>query len=298
MIVLGDFNDAKIDWASYSTKNSNYKFHETTRDCFFQQYVKNSIRDSNSDNPSLLDLVMSNTNNVSLLPPLGKSDHSTVEVLVNYSSNNSTDKVYLDYNNTDFDSMRKVFNDEFNVILKNFADVNDQLSNLSYFKTPNIVRESFIPRKKCFINSRNHIKLDKTAKAKLRKKQRLWKQYLKTKDTKTYTDFRRTSNQLRRLTRKSIKEKERNISDQAKTNRKCFWKYANRKRKYKVPIPNLYKCKAESKDLVGTDTGKTEKFTRESNTEWDIPDPIKANNNISGVFSKNIVLIKKLQNLV
>ena len=215
---------------------------------FFQQYLKCSTRGRNSDNPSLLDLVLSNNDdlidNVSLLPPLGKSDHSTIEVLVNYLSNNSTDKLYLDYNNDDFDSMRKIFNDEFSVTLKNFTDVNDQLS---YFvKTLNIAKESFIPRKKCFINSINHIKLDETARSTLRKKQRLWKQYLKIKDTKTYTDIKRTSNQLRHLTRKSVKEKERNISDQAKTNPKRFWKYLNQKRKYKVPTPNLYKSKAEN----------------------------------------------------
>ena len=83
--------------------------------------MKSSTRGRNSDNPSLLDLVLSNNDDlidsVSLLPPLGKSDHSTIEALVNYSSNNSTDKFYLDYNNADFDSMRKIFNDEFNVTL-------------------------------------------------------------------------------------------------------------------------------------------------------------------------------------
>ena len=133
---MGDFNHPKTDWVHYSTNSSindsNYKFFETTRDCFFEQYVKSSARGRNSDNSSLLYFVMSNTDdlidNVSLLPPLSKSDHSTVEVLVNYSSNNSTDKFYLDYNNVDFDSMQKIFNDEFNIILKNFADVNDQLS--------------------------------------------------------------------------------------------------------------------------------------------------------------------------
>ena len=93
LIVLGDFNYPRIDWVHYCTNscinNSNYKFLETTRDCFFQQYVKNSTRGRNSDNPSLLDLVLSNNDdlidNVSLLPPLGKSDHSTIEVLVNHS---------------------------------------------------------------------------------------------------------------------------------------------------------------------------------------------------------------------
>ena len=68
------------------------------------------------------------------------------------------------------------------------------------------------PQKKCFINPRNHIKLDKTAKSKLRKKQRLWKQYLKTKDLKTYTDFRRTSNHLRHLTSSVKKKKEISVN--------------------------------------------------------------------------------------
>ena len=105
------------------------------------------------------------------------------------------------------------------------------------------------------------------------------------------------------MTRKSVKEKERNISDQAKTNPKCFWKYVNQKRKYKVPTPNLYNSKAENKkDLAETDIDKAEAlatqfssvFTKESNTEWDIND--QANNSISVLFSENIVL-KKLQNL-
>ena len=79
-----------------------------------------------SNNGDLID-------NVSLLPPLGKNHHSAVLVnyiskLVNYSSNKSTDKFYLDNNNVDFDSMQKIFNGEFNIMLKDFTDVNDQLS--------------------------------------------------------------------------------------------------------------------------------------------------------------------------
>ena len=106
------------------------------------------------------------------------------------------------------------------------------------------------------------------------------------------------------MRRKSIKEKERNIRDQAKTNT-GFWQYVNQKRKYKVPIPNLYKSKAENKkDLAETDIDKAKAlanqfssaFTKESNTDWDLPDPIKANNNTSVVLRENIVL-KKLKNL-
>ena len=106
------------------------------------------------------------------------------------------------------------------------------------------------------------------------------------------------------MTRKSPKEKERSISDQAKTNPKSFWKYVNQKRKYNVPITILHKSNAEKKDLEETGIDKPETlanqfssvFTKESNTDWDLPDPIKKNKNISVVFKENIVL-EKLQNL-
>ena len=109
----------------------------------------------------------------SLLSTLGKSDHSTIDVSVKYSSNNSTDKFNLDYNNADFDSMQKVFNDEFSITAKNFTDENDQLNY--FIKTLNLAKELFIPRKIYLNNSGNHIKLDKTVKSKLTKKQRIWK---------------------------------------------------------------------------------------------------------------------------
>ena len=102
------------------------------------------------------------------------------------------------------------------------------------------------------------------------------------------------------MTRKSVKEKERNISDQAKTNPKSFWKYVNQKRKYKVPIPDCINPKQKiKKDLAETDIDQAETlanqfsvFTKESNTDWDLTDPIKTNKNMSVVFSENIVLEK------
>ena len=87
-------------------------------------------------------------------------------------------------------------------------------------KTLNITK-SFNPGKKNVVSTLGII-LNKTAKWKLRKKQKLWKQHLKTKDTKPYTDVRKISNPLRHLARKSSKEKEGNISDQAKTNQNVF----------------------------------------------------------------------------
>ena len=77
LIVLGNFNYPKIDWVHYRINSiingSNYKFLENTRNCFFQPYVKNSTKGRTSDNPSLLDFMISNNDdlidNVFLLAP-------------------------------------------------------------------------------------------------------------------------------------------------------------------------------------------------------------------------------------
>ena len=63
-----------------------------------------------------------------------------------------------------------------------------------------------------------------SAKANLRKKQRLWKKYLNTEDNNAYLRHQKISNQLATLTKKSIKFVEREISNQVKDNPKAFWK--------------------------------------------------------------------------
>ena len=77
LIVLGNFNYPKVVWVHYRINSiingSNYKFLENTRNCFFKQYVKNLTKGRTSDNTSLLDLTISNNDdlidNASLLAP-------------------------------------------------------------------------------------------------------------------------------------------------------------------------------------------------------------------------------------
>ena len=63
-----------------------------------------------------------------------------------------------------------------------------------------------------------------SAKANLRKKQRLWKKYLNAEGNNAYLRHQRISNQLTTLTKKSVKFVEREISNQVKDNPKVFWK--------------------------------------------------------------------------
>ena len=90
LVILGDFNYPKIDWThcttTTNTNDPNFMFLETIRHCFLQQYVKSPTRGRNFDNPSLTDLTLCNNDDlvldVSVLSPLGKSDHSLIEMQV------------------------------------------------------------------------------------------------------------------------------------------------------------------------------------------------------------------------
>ena len=64
---------------------------------------------------------------------------------------------------------------------------------------------------------------------------------------------------MRYLTRKSVRDLERSISENTKNNPKKFWKYVNQKRKFKSPVASLYRTKDKDKDdLVDSDFDKAE----------------------------------------
>ena len=72
-------------------------------------------------------------------------------------------------------------------------------------------------------------------------KYRLWKRYLQSSDGRVYSEYCKCRNQLRRLTRKAVKDQEREIAKKAKSDPKAFWSFVNRKTKLKSAIPDLLK---------------------------------------------------------
>ena len=81
---------------------------------------------------------------------------------------------------------------------------------------------------------------------------------------------------MRHLTRKSVRDLERSISENTKNNPKKFWKHVNQKRKIKSPVASLYRTKDKDKDgLVDRDFDKaktlvnqfTSVFSQESDFE-------------------------------
>ena len=93
---MGDFNFNGINWEDMLSPGAdlsspNHKFIECIRDCFFFfQHVLEPTRQRGRDNPSLLDLIFTNeenmVENLIYLAPLGHNDHS----IIKFDSNSTT----------------------------------------------------------------------------------------------------------------------------------------------------------------------------------------------------------------
>ncbi len=86
MIIVGDFNYPNVDWdtctATDREGSDSDQFMECLNDCFLVQHVDQPTRFRGSQRPSILDLILTNEENVirdmQFLAPLGNSDHCTI----------------------------------------------------------------------------------------------------------------------------------------------------------------------------------------------------------------------------
>ena len=65
ILFMGDFNLPDIDWDTWSckgesTESQEYKFIENLQDNYLYQHVKKTTRWRSSNNPNVLDLLMTN----------------------------------------------------------------------------------------------------------------------------------------------------------------------------------------------------------------------------------------------
>ena len=87
--------------------------------------MKSPTRGRSYDNPSLIDLALCNNDDlvldVSVLSPLGKSDHSVIEIQVRCDINVALQTDHYDYKNANFNMIRSVFNSDFNSQLNDLS---------------------------------------------------------------------------------------------------------------------------------------------------------------------------------
>ena len=249
-LLIGDFNFPRIEWTSLTTsatgEGKEFHFIEKIRDKFLTQHVTEPTRCRGSDNPSTLDLVLTNDENlvaaIEVEAPLGKSDHAVIKIQVLATLEQQIGKLeYYNYDKGDYTKIRTQMERNWTADMAPYTRVQDKWD--LFRNKYNEAVESHIP--KLIPRNRNTYKVPldhvtlKKIRAKVNKKDKLWKKKRKERTREAEIDYNRVRNQVRALTRKAEKIYEKNIVSKIKENPKKFWMYVRRKTKYRASIPEL-----------------------------------------------------------
>ena len=121
--VIGDFNLRDIDWTNTCTyvfeDHIATQFLECVRDTCFFQHVKQPTRIHEGNEPTLLDLIFSNedemVNNLNYLPGLGRSDHLVLAFkfnCYNIQEPNTNTRQRLDFFKGDYITIKQKLEDK------------------------------------------------------------------------------------------------------------------------------------------------------------------------------------------
>ncbi|KAK7108399.1 hypothetical protein V1264_016145 [Littorina saxatilis] len=285
LLILGDFNYPQIDWnQEISTVGQNHpasQFLRTYKDAFLTQHQRGCTRFREGQEPSLVDLVLSNREDivqeVSTLAGLGKSDHVTLNVKLAWFRKDSEGTKRPNYSKADFAAI--------NEYLKK-VNWENEFSNLSVDDTWKKLRERIqtaverhVPVTR-FSGRSTKKWMDKGTLRTVRKKHKLFRKWLESRDGKVYQEYCKVRNQARRACRKAQRLLEQTVAKQAKRNPKAFWSYVKNKTKTKTGIADL---KKEDGTKTTSDQEKAEVlnaffksvFTAEA--DGDLPDPPEYN---------------------
>ena len=251
VLIMGDFNYKDIKWENWSTPGCNessdeFLFVEALQDSFFHQHIVQPTRVRHGQEPSVLDLVLTNEEgmieNIEYGNPLGKSDHLVLTFEFKcYTKQNTKEKNIQIYAKGKYDLMReelKKVNWEA-VLQEREADVNKQWD---YIKERILeAANKYIPKRRIKKDRPNRNQINSEMRQLIKKKHRLWQRYRENNynDDEKYRHYCRVRNKVRKATRYQQRCQEKEIADNAKSNPKKFWQYINRRTKTSTGIADL-----------------------------------------------------------
>ena len=290
---VGDFNFKDINWENWTTNKSEgsaeRKFLESLRDCFLYQNITEPTRNRGTDEPSLIDLILTNeemqVGDISYLAPLGKSDHSVL--IFDYScyiDNENSSKKYLygkaDYNIIKDHLLSQDWKGQF--ILNHTASPVETM--WTEFKSKLLeVRDKFVEQKQAgppVWKRKGDVPIDKNLQHLIKRKGKLHRRWINNlkngrnceEDRKAYTKVR---NQVKnRMLNTKIKF-EKDIAERSKHSPKVFWSYTRSKLKTKTGVAPLLENTNDKSSIRYSDKQKADilqkqfasVFTREPDGE-------------------------------
>ncbi|KAI8505108.1 hypothetical protein Bbelb_172170 [Branchiostoma belcheri] len=288
MLIVGDFNYPTITWSegggtTRTNESEAGRFLEATRDAYLFQHVTFPTRHQLHQESKTLDLIFTNEGGmiaeIDARPPVGKSDHIVMSFTFKcYAERTNTSTNTYQYHKGNYTKMKEELSEDWEKKLNNL-NVEECWEVFSH-KVKTAVEEN-IPKTNQPSKRRGHLAWrDSDTTLKLRRKQKAWKKYSKTRTHEDHAKYAKARNQARWATRKALRNFEKDLAKNIKMNTKLFWKYVNTKTKTRECIPDLVDDTHEDHTFVATnDDEKAEvlnkffvsTFTKE-NTQ-SIPEP-------------------------
>ena len=245
LLILGDFNFKEIDWQNGKCNtlptHPAHKFLLACKNAFLIQNQTEITRFRKGEEPSLLDLVLTNrddiVNEITTGAGLGKSDHVTQIINLNWKYSKQT-KERPNFQKADFESINNLLKET-----RWEEELQGKTTNEMWLTIKgkiNTAVQDFVPIAKQG-NHRNKKWMDKKTLEMVRKKHRLWRKWNKTKKIEDFQDYLRANNQASKACKKAQRRLEEDVAKKAKTDPKAFWSYVNSKTKTRSGVADLKK---------------------------------------------------------
>ena len=234
-LIMGDFNHPDIRWNSLDSSKESAKFLLLVQNCFLTQHVLEPTRGDN-----VLDLILSSNkelvDNVTVVEPLGTSDHSQIHFNLTVKTGSRYSKQRKrDFKKGDYVQMRSYLeNMKWAEILENKTAEQCWKSLKSEF---DYIIQKFIPNKKCSHLRKKH--LSREAMQMIRNKQRLWKAYKRTGNVEDYAKYKDALKETTNEIRESKRNFERKLAANIKQDSKSFFAYIRSKQKVRDVVGPL-----------------------------------------------------------
>ena len=232
---MGDFNFPSINWETENSVNTQERnFIGRISDASLTQIVQEPTRFRSGQRPSLLDLILVSDHDMiqytEMLPPFGKSDHLSIEVLI--KNEHILNETYLkqhDLKKMDFHEFEnKMKAIDWNSIFSS-KDVDIIYEKIS--STANSIVSELAPirsktdRSKPPWSNRNVKRLSK-------KKRKLWDKFKFTRSEVDYENYRNALSEFTFCKDNAVWDYENNIIAKKKCNPKQYYKYVSNRKNY------------------------------------------------------------------
>ena len=277
LCICGDANYPKIPWGSFMEASekpgAEEEFMDTLDDLVLIQHVKTFTRARGTNNPSLLDLVITDDqqtiSEVTIKAPLGNSDHSlvcwksTFKNMDNQKEQETEPKpnyykgrynhMRRDLSMINWDEVFEPCNCDVDQMLKKFEDIIHKN-----------VQDHVPMKKKNTRKNGSHVPwVDYKTSKSIKRKYHAWKRYTHTKSHEQYLEYVRQRNKVTKKLRKAKREFEKKIAKECNVNPKAFFNYVNSHKRSSTNFIRLKKTTLEGEEVfTSDDTDTAEELNR------------------------------------